>query len=187
LIDFINDLSTTLVTPTLSGVNFPSGVQIMTGVYTPWKSVHDIVISTVQSLIAQYPDYTLESTGHSLGGSLTYLAHIALVQNFPSKSVTSNAMAAFAIGNAEFAAFGAEQNGLLRRGNNAGDGVPNQQPQFTHYGVEFYGSGTAATTLKCSGELDPTCSAGDNATTVDFDHLFSFGVDVLFDGYGGCS
>jgi putative lipase involved disintegration of autophagic bodies len=130
VIDFENSASTTLVTPTLSGVNFPSGAQIMTGVYTPWKSVHDIVISTVQSLIAKYPDYTLESTGHSLGGSLAYIAHIALTQNFPEKSVTSNAMAAFAIGNAEFAAFGAAQNGLLRRGNNEGDGIPVGQPCY---------------------------------------------------------
>jgi len=187
LADFINDAGTTPVTPTLSGVNFPSGVQIMTGVYGPWKSVHDIVISTVKSLIAKYPDYTIESTGHSLGGSLTYLAHIALVQNFPDHTIISNAMAAFAIGNAEFAAFGAAQKGLLRRGNNKGDGVPNQRPEFTHYGVEFYGSGTAATTLKCSGELDPTCSAGNNQTTVNWDHLFSFGVSVITDGYGGCS
>jgi len=140
-----------------------------------------------KSLIAKYPDYTLESTGHSLGGSLTYIAHIALTQNFPEKSVTSNAMAAFAIGNAEFAAFGAAQNGLLRRGNNGGDGVPNQNPQFTHYGIEFYGNGTAATTLKCSSELDPTCSAGNGAFSVTLGHLSSFGVNVIFDGFGGCS
>ncbi|KAF2812777.1 uncharacterized protein BDZ99DRAFT_473554 [Mytilinidion resinicola] len=32
MIDFINDLNTTLVTPTLSGVNFPSGAQIIMGI-----------------------------------------------------------------------------------------------------------------------------------------------------------
>ena len=121
--DIWNDIDTTLVTPSLSGVNFPSGVQIMIGVNTPWKSVHDTVISAVKSLTAKYPDYTLESTSHSLGGSLTFMSYIALAQNFPTKSITSNALAAFPIGNAAFAAFGMAQRGLLRKGNNALDCV----------------------------------------------------------------
>lgn len=124
LTDILNDVNTTLVTPSLSGVNFPSGVQIMTGIYTPWKSVHDTVISAAKSLIAKYPDYTLESTSHSLGGSLTYILYIALAQNFPTKSITSNALAAFPVGNAAFAAFGMAQTDLLRRGNNALNCVP---------------------------------------------------------------
>ena len=127
----------------------------MSGVYTPWSSVHDTVIAEVKSLVSRYPDYTLESTGHSLGGSLTYLSYIALAQNFPGKSLTSNALAAFPIGNSVFANFGSAQTGLLRRGNNAGDGVPVSYslhlcqcgftdeivlqnmyvPMFTHYGT----------------------------------------------------
>jgi hypothetical protein len=122
--DILNDIDTTLVTPSLSGVNFPSGVQVMAGVYNPWASVHNTVISAVRSLIAEYPSYTLESTGHSLGGSLTYLSYIALAQNFPGKSIASNALAAFPIGNTAFANFGQSQAGVLDRGNNALDGVP---------------------------------------------------------------
>ena len=122
--DILNDIGTTLVTPSLSGVNFPGGVQIMAGVYTPWKSVHDTAISAVKSLIAKYPDYTLEPMSHSLGGRLTYMSYIALAQNFSTKSITSNALTAFPISNAAFAAFGTAQTGLLRRGNNVLDGVP---------------------------------------------------------------
>lgn len=96
----------------------------MHGLYLPWSSVHDEVIAEVQRLVAQYPDYTLESTGHSLGGSLTYMSYIALAQNFPGKEITSNAMAAFPIGNQAFADFGTAQNGTLNRGNNVNDGVP---------------------------------------------------------------
>lgn len=96
----------------------------MKGLTSPWSAVHDEVISEVKSLIEQYPDYTLESTGHSLGGALTYMSYIALSQNFPNKNITSNALAAFPIGNSAFANFGTSQRGLLRRGNNAGDGVP---------------------------------------------------------------
>jgi hypothetical protein len=64
--DIINDISTNPVTPSFSGVDFPSGVKIMSGIDRPWKAVHDDVISEVKSLIAKYPDYTLEATGHSL-------------------------------------------------------------------------------------------------------------------------
>ncbi|OKO90325.1 hypothetical protein PENSUB_13458 [Penicillium subrubescens] len=122
--DFMNDADTALVTPSLSGVNFPAGVQIMKGVNDPWTSVHDSVISEVKSLLAKYPDYTLESAGHSLGGALTYISYVALAQNFPGVSITSNALAAFPIGNTAWANFGSSQNGTLNRGNNANDGVP---------------------------------------------------------------
>jgi putative lipase involved disintegration of autophagic bodies len=94
----------------------------MRGVYNPWASVHDAVIAEVKSLVAQYPDYTLESTGHSLGGSLTYVSYVALAQNFPGKAITSNALAAFPIGNAAWASFASSQSGTLNRGNNVADG-----------------------------------------------------------------
>lgn len=96
----------------------------MKGVYSPWASVHDDVITEVKSLVAKYPDYTLESTGHSLGGALTYVSYVALAQNFPGISITSNALAAFPIGNAAWATFASAQNGTLNRGNNIADGVP---------------------------------------------------------------
>jgi putative lipase involved disintegration of autophagic bodies len=96
----------------------------MQGLTLTWGSVHDEVISEVKSLIEQFPDYTLETTGHSLGGSLTYMSYIALAQNFPEKNITSNALAAYPIGNEAFAKFGSSQHGLLRRGTNLNDGVP---------------------------------------------------------------
>lgn len=96
----------------------------MRGVNRPWSAVHDDVISEVKSLIAKYPDYTLESTGHSLGGALTYISYVALSQNFPDKEITSNALAAFPIGNEAWANFAGSLKGTLNRGNNAADGVP---------------------------------------------------------------
>ncbi|PYH41787.1 putative alkaline lipase [Aspergillus saccharolyticus JOP 1030-1] len=186
--DIANDVDTTLVTPTLSGVNFPSGAQIMHGIYSPWSSVHDTVISEVKSLVEQYPDYDLESTGHSLGGSLTYMSYIALTQNFPGKKVISNALAAYPIGNSAFAAFGTSQNGTLNRGNNAGDGVPNMYVMwpydFVHYGTEYYSSGTQSSTVKCSGERDTQCSAGNGMLGVTAGHFSNFGISL---GLAGCS
>ncbi|KAL9618022.1 MAG: hypothetical protein Q9160_007211 [Pyrenula sp. 1 TL-2023] len=202
--DILNDINTVPVfNPRLSGVNFPSGTSIIAGVFNPWASVHDTVIAEVRQLIAQYPSYTLESTGHSLGGSLTYLSYIALAQNFPGKSLTSNALAAFPIGNAVFANFGQSQRGLLRRGNNALDGVPNMYATLNHYGTvsflylnfkrkdlltenqEFYNNGIVATSLRCTGQKDLRCSAGNGLMGVTVGHFSSFGGVNL--GLEGCS
>ncbi|KUL87547.1 hypothetical protein ZTR_04522 [Talaromyces verruculosus] len=185
--DILNDIDTTLTTPSLSGVNFPEGVKIMAGLTRTWGAVHDEVIAEVSSLIERYPSYTLESTGHSLGGALTYLSYIALAQNFPGKNITSNALAAFPIGNSAFAAFGSAQDGLLRRGNNVGDGVPNMYVtapyDLVHYGEEIYSYGTALTCLLCSGERDLQCSAGNGLVGVTPGHFSSFGVAL---GLAGC-
>lgn len=122
--DIMNDIDTTLVTPSLSGVTFPSGAQIMKGISSPWSSVHDDIISEVKTLVEKYPDFTLESTGHSLGGSLTYISYVALASNFPEVEITSNAMAAYPIGNQAWADFADSLNGTLNRGTNVADGVP---------------------------------------------------------------
>ncbi|GLA67031.1 hypothetical protein AtubIFM54640_010005 [Aspergillus tubingensis] len=186
--DIANDVDTTLVEPSLSGVNFPSGAKMMHGIYSPWSSVHDDVISEVKSLVEQYPDYTIESTGHSLGGSLTYISYIALAQNFPGKTIISNALAAYPIGNEDFANFGASQNGTLNRGNNADDGVPLSFRTCTSCGLgtlfTMALSGTQASTVKCSGERDTSCSAGNGQVGVTAGHFSNFGISM---GLAGCS
>ncbi|OQE07836.1 hypothetical protein PENVUL_c012G05935 [Penicillium vulpinum] len=186
--DILNDIDTTLVTPSLSGVTFPSNAKIMQGINKPWSAVHDTVIEEVRSLIAKYPDYTLEATGHSLGGSLTYIAHVALAQNFPGKALTSNALAAFPIGNEAWATFASSQAGTLNRGNNIADGVPNMYVSalfnFKHYGTEYYSSGLKATCVKCEGQRDLACSAGNGMYSVTIGHFSSFGITMLTAGCG---
>ncbi|KAJ5092880.1 hypothetical protein N7456_008741 [Penicillium angulare] len=185
--DILNDIDTTLTTPSLSGVTFPSGAQIMKGISSPWSAVHDTIISEVKTLIEKYPEYTLESTGHSLGGSLTLISYVALASNFPEKEITSNAMAAFPIGNSDWATYAGSFNGTLNRGNNVDDGVPNMYIQFpydfVHYGTEYYSSGTEMTCVKCSGERDTSCSAGNGQYSVTPGHFSSFGVEL---GAAGC-
>ncbi|KAJ5738591.1 hypothetical protein N7493_001746 [Penicillium malachiteum] len=186
--DILNDIDTTLVTPSLSGVTFPSGAQIMQGISSPWSSVHDDIIAEVKTLISKYPEYTLESTGHSLGGSLTYISYVALASNFPDKEITSNAMAAFPIGNQAWATWASSFNGTMNRGNNEDDGVPNMYIElpydFVHYGTEYYSYGTEITCLKCTGERDLSCSAGNSQYGVTAGHFYSFGVEM---GAAGCS
>lgn len=186
MIDILNDIDTTLVTPSLSGVNFPSGVKIMRGINRPWSAVHDTVIAEVKALIAKYPTYTLEATGHSLGGALTYISHVALAQNFPGKSLTSTALAAFPIGNSAWASFASSQSGTMKRGNNALDGVPNMYVSglfnFQHYGTEYYSSGLSLNTFRCSGQRDLLCSAGNLMYGVTVGHFQSFGITMALAG-----
>ncbi|KAI9689671.1 MAG: hypothetical protein M1820_010100 [Bogoriella megaspora] len=152
-------MDTTLVNPVLSGVDFAPGSEVVNGVYTPWASVHNITIAE--------------------------LSYISLAQNFPGKNITSNALAAFAIGNDVFANFGSSQDGELRRGNNLDDGVPNTYPQYIHYGIEFYGSGTLTSTVQCEGETDAQCSAGNGQSGITPGHFFSYGVELGATGCGG--
>jgi Lipase (class 3) len=183
--DALSDVDIASVTaPTLSGVNFPTDAQLMRGVVTAWSSVHDSVMQNVSSLAQQYPNYTIEAMGHSLGGSLTYLAHVALAQNFPNSTVVSNALAAFPIGNQPFTDWASSQ-GKLRRGDNQGDGVPNMWAKlFEHYGTEFYGPGVANLTYVCNGERDSNCSAGDGWFTVNLQHTSNSGVQLALVGCG---
>ncbi|KAJ5227882.1 hypothetical protein N7489_008590 [Penicillium chrysogenum] len=189
IVDILNDIDIHLVTPSLSGVTFPSDVQIMRGINRPWSAVHDTVIAEVKSLIAKYPDYTLEAIGHSLGGALTSIAHVALAQNFPDKELTSNALAAFPIGNEAWANFAGSQPGTFNRGNNVLDGVPNMYSSglvnFKHYGTEYYSSGSEASCVKCEGQRDRACSAGNGMYAVTIGHFSSFGITMLTAGCGG--
>ncbi|KAE8154176.1 Alpha/Beta hydrolase protein [Aspergillus avenaceus] len=123
-IDVANNLDTKTVVPHIPNVEFPLGAGIMQGIYRPYMSVHDEIVMQIANLQLRYPDYAIEITGHSLGGSLVYLAHIAINQIFKDSNITSYALSAYPIGNQVYANFGAAQRGVLFRGNPKDDGVP---------------------------------------------------------------
>ncbi|KAB8247441.1 Alpha/Beta hydrolase protein [Aspergillus flavus] len=181
VIDFVNDLDSTTVSPTIPDTHFPTGAKIMQGIHRPWLAVHNDVISEIRNLLGQYPEYSLEPMGHSLGGSLTYLAYIVLKQSFPHSNITGYALAAFPIGNQEFADLGTMQGGNMFRGNSKGDGTPNEyvnQPwNFKHYGVEYYSDGSREGTIQCQGNEDQACSAGNGLNFPTVAHFHLFGVD----------
>jgi hypothetical protein len=126
--DWYNDLDMTLVPLTnLTGCSAPIDVKITHGIHNPWAAVHDDVIHLVRGLIESHPEWDLEVTGHALGGSLSYLAFIALMQNFPNTKVVGDSLATFPIGNDAFARFGTSLilgKNVFSRGTNGGDGVP---------------------------------------------------------------
>ncbi|TLD18259.1 putative transporter [Venturia nashicola] len=200
--DFRNDLDTRKVAITgLSGVTFPPGVEVMHGVHMPWGAVHNDVIAQVKSLTAKYPNYSIGITGHSLGGSLTYLGFPVLAQIFPNKEIVASPLNAFPIGNEAFAQHSTQllsNKRIVRRGTQHNDGVPNMYTTssplsklplasvLSHYGIEYYSNGSQPTTLRCEGERDKSCSAGNGATGPTPQHHYSFGVDMGPSGAMGC-
>ncbi|RDI80429.1 putative transporter [Venturia inaequalis] len=202
LTDFINDVDTRKVPVTgLNGVSFPPGVEIMHGIHRPWMAVHDDVIAHVKLLTTKYPTYAIGVTGHSLGGSMTYLGFPVLTQIFPTKQIFAVPLNAFPIGNEAFAQFSSKQisaRRVVKRGTQNKDGVPNMYtpsspltilplaPVMQHYGTEYYTNGTRLTTIQCEGERDRSCSAGNGATGPTPQHHYSFGVDMGPSGAMGC-
>lgn len=172
----------------------------MHGIHTPWSAVHNDVIAQVKTLTEKHPFYSIGITGHSLGGSLTYLGFPVLVQIFPNKAIVASPLNAFPIGNEAFAQLGTSlisNKRIVRRGTQNKDGVPNLYtkpttlavlpgPGLQHYGIEFYTNGTLGTTIRCEGERDKVCSAGNGVTGPNPNHHYSFGVDMGPSGAMGC-
>lgn len=173
----------------------------MRGIYKPWSAIHNDVIAQVKTLTAKHPNYAIGITGHSLGGSLTYLAFPVLAQIFPNKEIIAAPLNAFPIGNEAFAQGSKKllsNKRIVRRGTQYNDGVPNLYTTSSplavlplasiqqHYGTEYYSNGTQQTTLRCEGERDKNCSAGNGVAGPSPQHHYSFGVDMGPSGAMGC-
>ena len=67
VIDLLNDFNTTTLTPDIRDIYPPIGSRIMEVIHAAWLAIHGEVIAEIQRLSAQFPEYSLELTGHSLG------------------------------------------------------------------------------------------------------------------------
>ncbi|KAJ6468240.1 Alpha/Beta hydrolase protein, partial [Mycena sanguinolenta] len=142
------------------------------------------VIALVKTQLDQNPDYTVVSTGHSLGGSLAGLWAVSLKSNSPDTPMRLYTYGQPRTGNQEYAdmvnsMYGAESFRYVR----TTDSVPTAFPMLLgcrHHGVEYWQTSdpAVATTLKqCSpdGE-DPTCSDSELSDGFTPTHLTYFGI-----------
>lgn len=83
---------------------YAKGAKVEHGFMNYWKSVEVQVIAEVKKLQAKFPDYTVISTGHSLGGSLSLLGAIDMVRA-GIKNVQVWNYGQPRVGNVEFAAY----------------------------------------------------------------------------------
>ncbi|KAF8079219.1 alpha/beta-hydrolase [Lyophyllum atratum] len=188
LIDALNDALIVLIPFLSPGVFAPLGTTVHTGFLTSWNSVALQVIATVGAQLALHPDYTIITTGHSLGGALSSLAGISLKQNFPSSKLRLYTYGQPRTGNAVYAQFVNNAVGLnnIFRATHTTDGVPTIIPRgltflgYLHHATEYWQSpdpASAATTKRCdaSGE-DPTCSASIPSMGINDAHGLYFNI-----------
>ncbi|EJD04681.1 alpha/beta-hydrolase [Fomitiporia mediterranea MF3/22] len=187
--DFVTDLTFALADFSSPGVTGTDGVKVHLGFMDAYNSVADTVISTVSDQLKAHPDYSLISTGHSLGGALASLGGVSLAANFPDTPLRVFTFGQPRTGNPAYATLAENLIGVsnLFRGTETYDGVPTIPPQFfgyQHHGSEFWASRDPNTDPKnivaCIGREDPHCSDSIPSTGINDAHLRYFGQIIPF-------
>ncbi|KAI6641452.1 hypothetical protein MCOR08_001161 [Pyricularia oryzae] len=154
------------------------GCQIHAGFRSIWAAVGDVVMETVEKLHSEYPDYSIVTTGHSMGAALATLAGANLRQKIPEKVIDVYSLGSPRVGNQAFAEYVSAQPGSVFRITHVNDPVPRLPPNlmgYYHTDVEYWlSTGGALTTdytpndvLVCKGIFNRNCN-----TKSDF---FGFG------------
>ncbi|KAF9483200.1 alpha/beta-hydrolase [Pholiota conissans] len=184
--DMIINSQLVLVPLESPGVRVPSGTRVHSGFLLAWDSIAAEIILTIGKELVIYPEYSIATTGHSLGGSLALLAAVSLQQNFKTTSVRTYSYGAPRTGNKVFSdyvnATFAEDASRVVHGN---DGVPTIIPRqlgYHHHGVEYWqyeSPSSEETTMKCDpvGE-DPEGSASIPSQGINVAHTTYFGILV---------
>ncbi|KAL9115863.1 MAG: hypothetical protein Q9227_000231 [Pyrenula ochraceoflavens] len=125
------------------------GCQVHGGYYLLWESILEQVNSTLQAQAAEYPDYEMVITGHSLGGSLASLAaaQFSLTPTL-NTSLTLYTFGQPRTGNPAYASymsshFTTTSNSTTKsyRVTHTDDGVPQLPPLdlgYLHHGLEYW-------------------------------------------------
>ncbi|KAL0958316.1 hypothetical protein HGRIS_000461 [Hohenbuehelia grisea] len=167
LIDGLVDIAFVPVPLISRGINPPLFSFIHAGFLTAYNSVADVIINTVKDELVVHPDYTLVTSGHSLGGALASIAGLSLQQNFHNNTVrmytygqprTFNSVAAFFV-NSKF-------GNRAHRSVHVNDVIPHIVPQgildFRHHGIEYWQfvePAVPANFKSCNADgEDPNCS-----------------------------
>lgn len=135
-------------------------------------------METVEKLHSEYPDYSIVTTGHSMGAALATLAGANLRQKIPEKVIDVYSLGSPRVGNQAFAEYVSAQPGSVFRITHVNDPVPRLPPNlmgYYHTDVEYWlSTGGALTTdytpndvLVCKGIFNKNCN-----TKSDF---FGFG------------
>jgi len=158
------DLDNKLIPFTAIGSTGCSGCTVHQGFHKQWAAVGRTVMDTVAKFLQANPDYTIITTGHSLGGALTVLTGIALEKAYPGK-VISYGFASPRVGNPAFAKFVNEAFGeRMHRITHTADNVPQDLTQaegYEHVAIEYWISrdpASPSTIVKCNGGEDRNCN-----------------------------
>ncbi|TFK62383.1 alpha/beta-hydrolase [Pluteus cervinus] len=191
--DWWIDASLALTKFVSTGVNAPAGASVHTGWLAAWNSVATDVIDTIREGLEEYPGYSIATTGHSLGGTLSSIAAISLKQNFQNVTVRMFTYGQPRTGNSVYADFVNQQLGSknIFRGVHTLDGAPTMIPitvGYRHHGVEYWQylePSSPFTVRQCNnGGEDITCSTSIPSSGINAYHLAYFGITA---GLAYCS
>lgn len=186
IVDALLDTQVVLVPLVTPGVAAPSGTCVHSGFLLAWNSIAVQVIAVVSRQLKSYPGFSIVTSGHSLGGSLSSLAALSLKHNFPDSEVRTYSYGAPRTGNKVFAD---HMNELFSpnpyRVVHTNDGVPTIIPTslgYHHHGIEYWQNPdppSEGTTVQCSADgEDASCSASIPSRGITPAHLTYFGIPV---------
>ncbi|OCB91944.1 alpha/beta-hydrolase [Sanghuangporus baumii] len=182
--DFVRGYNIWLRVPYSSpGVTETSNATAHIGFLNAYNSVASTILSTIASELQAHPDYTLISTGHSLGASLACLCGLSLASNFPGTPLRVFTFGQPRTGDSAYADLVERLVGVdnIYRAVHTYDGVPTLIPQalgYRHHGTEFWNfedPSTVDNVKVCSGQEDPTCSDSIPTTGINLAHIYYFG------------
>ncbi|PFH50300.1 hypothetical protein AMATHDRAFT_75703 [Amanita thiersii Skay4041] len=182
--DFLLDAQIEMSPFVSPGVNPPGGTGVHTGFLAAWNSVASGVISAVRDQLTEHPGYSIVTTGHSLGGSLSSLAGISLKQNFPNVNTRMYTYGQPRMWNPTGAFFINQQFGSKAfRAVHTFDGAPTLIPQsfgYRHHGIEYWqfiDPATPSNVRQCAADgEDPTCSGSIPSGGLNPPHLVYFDI-----------
>ncbi|KAI9266845.1 Alpha/Beta hydrolase protein [Phascolomyces articulosus] len=122
-------------------INYPGaqGTRVHRGFWNSYNEVSDQIVAVVKQQVEQYPDYSLYSTGHSLGGCTSTLHALDLHQQGFNVTLYSNASPR--IGNRAFAEYASKAGFPYYRLTNKRDifvDYPYRILGFIHGGEEYW-------------------------------------------------
>eukprot|EP00455_Lapot_gusevi_P016434 TRINITY_DN1846_c0_g3_i6.p1 TRINITY_DN1846_c0_g3~~TRINITY_DN1846_c0_g3_i6.p1 ORF type:complete len:285 (+),score=60.76 TRINITY_DN1846_c0_g3_i6:136-990(+) len=160
------------------------GAYVHGGFMKAYKAHKPIIMSTIVSLVQQYPGYSIVITGHSLGGAQAILCILDLIHNEGYSNIVAYTYGSPRVGNPTFASFFNQIVPVHYRVTHSHDIVPHLPPRnlnFHHPGREVWQIDDSYMVCNGSGE-DPLCS---DSNTVDLsipDHL-----DYMNHPFVGCA
>jgi len=187
--DLLIDFSLSLVPLQSPGLSDVEGAYVHIGFLTAYNFVASHVISVVKSQLAAYPDYTIVSTGHSLGGALASIAGLSLKSNLPGAFIKLYTFGQPRTGNGAYADLVEKVLGYsnIFRAVHTFDGVPTMVPRFfgyRHHSIEYWQFAEPAEPANvqcCLGPEDPMCSNSIPTGSINLPHMVYFGQAMTLD------
>jgi Lipase (class 3) len=161
------------------------GARVEAGFLEGWKSMAGQVDPAIDELMAQFPNYTVVATGHSLGGALAVGAAVSVHERHPGAEVRLVTFGQPRVGDAVFGSYLQKffNNSMIRFTQDR-DPVPHLPPSIMGYRhaprEEWMRKGTLHLCDPLNGE-DPECS-----DSLDFDTSISAHLHYLGIYENGC-